>query len=165
MSFFRFLVEDGSRMDLDLSNLTPSGRPRPFQKRSKNASATQPRFLIDFGNRFGDISMIVVHFLLILSVGVASFCELLALKCLASTASFPRCRRSLCVYTRPLGWHFRPKKLQKGYPAIGTSASGVDLGTKWRRKRPKTTQGSNFIHFGNILAQFGIDVSWFSHDL
>ena len=31
----------------------------------------------------------------------ASFCQLLAFKCFASTASISRCRRSLCVYNPP----------------------------------------------------------------
>ena len=41
----------------------------------------------------------------------ASFCQLLAFKCHASTTGFPRCRRSLCVYNDPRGDHFEAKGL------------------------------------------------------
>ena len=43
----------------------------------------------------------------------ASFCQLLAFKCFASTASISRCRRSLCVYNPPTPAGVRRCKQEK----------------------------------------------------
>ena len=64
MPFFRFFVENGRRKG---SQKYKIWRPKSIQKRSKNASATQPRFFIDFGTHVGDILMILAHRLAIFS--------------------------------------------------------------------------------------------------
>ena len=53
----------------------------------------------------------------------------------------------------PFGLHFRPKRRQKPSPPNYFWRPGADLGAKWRRKRPKTTQGSNLI---DLLMNFGL---------
>ena len=61
----------------------------------------------------------------------------------------------------PLERNFRPKRLQKATTPNEGEHPGADLGAKWRRKRPKTTQGSNLIDFGRIYDQFRIDFARF----
>ena len=75
--------------------------PRAAPKRFKNASATQPRFFIDFGAHFGGILMILVNFLTLLNRQCRQFLPASCFKCLASTASISRCRRSPCNYNPP----------------------------------------------------------------
>ena len=56
MPFFRFLIENGRQRATH-----PGGNHALFepQNRSKNASATQLRFFIDFGSRFGHIFVVL----------------------------------------------------------------------------------------------------------
>ena len=53
---------------------------------------------------------------------------------------------------------------KKSSPPVSGERPGADLGAKWHRKRPKTTQGSNLIDFLMKLDSFGIDFLCNSHD-
>ena len=57
----------------------------------------------------------------------------------------------------PFGHHFRPKRRQKSSTPVDWERRGAKLAAKWRRKRPKTTEGSNLIDFLMNLDSFGID--------
>ena len=91
----------------------PRGFPKALQKRIRDATL----LFIDFEPILGAILMIFSRFWhtfwLSLGASVASFCQLLAFKWFASTASVQRCRRSLCNYNRALERNCRSKGLQK----------------------------------------------------
>ena len=60
----------------------------------------------------------------------------------------------MCLYT--LLYIFCLQGSKSRVPPKARDHPGADLGAKWRRKRPKTTQGSNFMNCLKILNQVGI---------
>ena len=62
----------------------------------------------------------------------------------------------MCLYS--LLYIFCLKGSKSRVPPKARDHPGADLGAKWRRKRPKTTQGSNFMNCVKVLNQVGIDV-------
>ena len=126
--------------------------PRQPKNISDNSSTTKPRFSKDFGSIWAPIFVIVsrcwLTFYIILLTPVSSFCQYLALKCLAFTASISRCRRWPCLYNRPLERQFRKKHgVKRAVPhcqRASWSGSGRDLALKM-------LQGSIFIGSGSLF--------------
>ena len=97
--------------------------------------------------------MILANFLALLNRQCRQFLPTSCFKCLASTASTSRCRRSPCNYNRPLKHHFTPKRIKKCSSATSVERPGADLVAIWRRKRSKDVFSSIW---GRFLVDFGI---------
>ena len=80
----RFFIENGPKMVAKTSVRTNPAeafwRPRAFSKRSKNVSATQARFFVDFGPPFGDIFKNLAYFLNLFRRHHRQFLQFLGLK-------------------------------------------------------------------------------------
>ena len=158
--FIDFWTKNGSQKGPGREPRTP---PLPPLWRS----ATQPRFFIDFEPILGAILMIFSRFWhtfwLSLGASVASFCQILAFKWSASTASILRCRRSPRNYNRSLEFHFPPKRRPGVTAPNDPERHGADLAPKTLKGRIFDDLGSFLIDFGRILDQFGDDFSTIVH--
>ena len=142
---------------------TPPRRPKAAPKRSKNASATQPRFFIDLGSILAPILAIISWFWHVFSLlfyaSVTDVCRFLAFKHLASSHQYPwGAAVSLCVYNgfwEPF-WHrffmiFRASILHRFFMTFyrfSVSLNLVKIDFRWGRvAKIKVLQASNFNRF------------------
>ena len=101
-------------------------------------------FSAPFGQIFMSLSCFLFIFQIFFIAVAASFCQLLAIKCFVYATSFQRCRRSLCVYNHPFGYHFPEKWLPKVRSFPGGALPGPTLDPTTPEKHPS----SHFINFG-----------------
>ena len=88
--FLGFLAENGSQNGPGKLKGIRLWRPKATQKRSKNVSATQARFFVDFGPPFGDIFKNLAYFLNLFRRHHRQFLQFLGLKMFAFHRRLPK---------------------------------------------------------------------------